>query len=170
SFQGFEFLLILHPFVKATPRNIIKATSIANIFITLFYTMLMLITLLYFSENELKIVSDPVLYLMKAFSSRMIDCPDLLFTSQWRVLAVSTHINTVYSGTLSIMTVMHSSNLRNYTILFTFLSFLLSLSLYDKHIINVASKIHNYTSTPVLFFMPVVLLLIAIIFRKRKEG
>src|SRR5699024_10029138 len=34
SFQGFEFLLILHPFVKATPRNIIKATSIANIFIT----------------------------------------------------------------------------------------------------------------------------------------
>src|SRR5699024_6560587 len=135
SFQGFEFLLILHPFVKATPRNIIKATSIANIFITLFYTMLMLITLLYFSENELKIVPEPVLYLMKAFSSRMIERPDLLFTSMWIVLAVTTLIITVYSGTLGIMTVMHSSNLRNYTILFTFLSFLLSLSLYDKHII-----------------------------------
>src|SRR5699024_2357724 len=129
--------------------------------------MLMLITLLYFSENELKIVPEPVLYLMKAFSSRMIERPDLLFTSMWIVLAVTTLIITVYSGTLGIMTVMHSSNLRNYTILFTLLSFLLSLSLYDKHIINVVSKIHNYTSTPVLFFMPVILLLIAIIFRKR---
>src|SRR5699024_7721444 len=73
SVQEFAFLLILHPFVKATSRNIIKATSIANIFITLFYTMLMLITLLYFSENELKIVPEPVLYLMKAFSSRIIE-------------------------------------------------------------------------------------------------
>lgn len=169
SFQGFEFLLILHPFVKATPRNIIKATSIANIFITLFYTMLMLVTLLYFSENELKIVPEPVLYLMKAFSSRIIERPDLLFTSMWIVLAVTTLIITVYGGTLGIMTVVRSSNLRNYTIFFTFLSFLLSLSLYDKYIINIVSKIHNYTAAPALFFMPVVLLLIAIIFRKQKE-
>ena len=169
SFQGFELLLILHPFVKATPRNIIKATSIANVFITLFYTMLMLITLLYFSSDELKIVPEPVLYLMKAFSSRIIERPDLLFTSMWIVLVVTTLTITVYTGTLGILTMIQSANLRNYTILFTFLSLLLSLSLYDKHIIDVVSKIHNYTVTPILFFMPVILLLIAMIFRKKKE-
>src|SRR5699024_12143157 len=106
---------------------------------------------------------------MKSFSSRIIERPDLLFTSMWIVLAVTTLIITVYGGTLGIMTVVRSSNLRNYTIFFTFISFLLSLSLYDKSIINIVSKIHNYTAAPALFFMPFVLLLIAIIFRKQKE-
>lgn len=169
SFQGFEFLLIIHPFIKATPRNIIKATTIANIFTTLFYTMLVIITLLYFSADELKIVPEPVLYLMKSFTSRIIERPDLLFTSMWIVLVVTTLIITVYGGTLGILTTMHSTNLRNYTILFTFVSLLLSLSLYDKYLIDVVSKIYNYTATSILLFMPVFLLLIAIIFRKKKE-
>lgn len=169
SFQGFEILLIIHPFVKATPKSIVKSASISNIFITLFYTMLVTATLLFFSADELKIVPEPVLYLMKAFSSRVIERPDLLFTSMWIVLVTTTLIITIYTISLGALTAMNSTNIRNYVILLTLICFILSLSFTGAYQLNFVSKLHNYIISPILYGIPILLLLTSLILRKSKE-
>lgn len=169
AFQGFELLLIIYPFVQATNKSIIKAASIANLFVTLFYSMLVTVSILFFSPEELKRVPEPVLYLIKAFSFRIIERPDLLFTSMWIVLVATTFIGIVYASSLGMLTVMHSKNLKSYSILVAFICFLVAINFKGVYDISFMSKLHNHFLVPIFCGLPLFFLLTSIIFNK-KEG
>src|SRR5699024_7757795 len=66
SFQGYETLLFIFPFVKGSPRDIVKTASMANLFVTFMYTFLVFVSIVFFSSPELTLVSEPVLYLVKS--------------------------------------------------------------------------------------------------------
>src|SRR5690606_41159333 len=42
SFQGYELLMVLYPFVQADRKGVLKAATIANLFVTFFYTFIVL--------------------------------------------------------------------------------------------------------------------------------
>lgn len=170
SFQGIEILLLVYPFVKATSGSIIKAASIANLFITLFYTLLVVATILFFSAEELKIVPEPVLYLMKAFSSRLIERPDLLFTAMWIVLVATTFIITIYATTLGTLVVMNSDKLKFYSILLTFICFFLALSFKGVYDVNFVLNIHNSIAVPIFYGTPLLFLMTSIVLNIKQGG
>lgn len=168
-FQGFELLLIIYPFVQATNKSLIKAASIANVFVTLFYFMLTTVIILFFSPEELKLVPEPVLYLVKAFSFRIIERPDLLFTSMWIVLVATTFIGLIYASSLGMLTITHSKNLKGYATFVAFICFLIASNIKGVYDIKFMTKLHNDFLVPIFCGLPILFLLISIIYKK-KEG
>ncbi|GIN57956.1 germination protein [Lederbergia ruris] len=169
AFQGFELLLIIYPFVQSKKKGVIKAATMANIFTTLFYSFLVLTSLLFFSPEEFKLVPEPVLYLIKAFSFRIIERPDLLFTSMWIVLAATAFMNTIYASSLGLSTVMNSNKIRNYVIIAACICFLLALTFHETYEIATISRIYNnFVVFPFALGLPILFLLISIIFNKKE--
>lgn len=168
SFQGFEMLLIFFPFVKASNRTIIKSASIANLFVTLFYTLLVLVSLLFFSKDELKLVPEPVLYLIKAFSFRIIERPDLLFTSMWIVLVATSFIVFVYGATLGVMTLTKTTRLNYVITILTVICFIIALNIKGVYNTSNASTLFHMYLIPIFIFFPLFLLVVSLIRRKKE--
>lgn len=167
--QGFELLLIIHPFVQSDKKGVIKAATIANIFVTLFYLFLVLTSLLSFSPAEFKLIPEPVLYLIKSFSFRIVERPDLLFTSMWIVLAATAFMNTIYASSLGLSMVMNSNKIRNYVIIAACICFLLALTFHETYEIATISRIYNnFVVFPFALGLPILFLLISIIFNKKE--
>src|SRR5690625_4321124 len=104
SFIGFGYFIIIHPFVQSDYKGIVRTVTISNITITLFNTFMVLTSLLFFSSKELKRIPEPVLYLVKSFNFNIIGRPDLIFTSMWIVLVVTTSIMMLYVTSLGLTT------------------------------------------------------------------
>src|SRR5699024_10866740 len=109
SFQGFEYLLFLAPFVLGTSRQITITASITNWFITGFYTFVMIANQLFFSGEELKLITEPIFYLVKSFSFRIIERPDLLFISLWIVLVITSTVILFYIISLGLASIVNTN-------------------------------------------------------------
>ncbi|GAE25703.1 spore germination protein GerKB [Halalkalibacter wakoensis JCM 9140] len=102
SVLGFELILFLMPFVKGTKREKFVSASLANIIVTVIYTYLTFICLLFFSPEEIKLVPEPVLYLLKAFTFPIIERVDIVFLAIWIISVVTTLISYVYIASIGL--------------------------------------------------------------------
>lgn len=89
---GLEFYLFLRPYVK-------EADSLAGwpLFIyqsvwTAFYLFSILITQLFFSLEEIKLILQPSLYLMKSLNLSFVERGDLFFLVAWIIWSITTVI------------------------------------------------------------------------------
>ncbi|RST59222.1 spore gernimation protein [Siminovitchia terrae] len=171
AFQGFELLLIFHPFVQSDKKGVLKAATIANIFVTLFYLFLVLTCLLFFSPEEFKLVPEPVLYLIKAFTFRIIERPDLLFTSMWIVLVATTFMSALYISSLGLSVAMNSNKIKKFVILTASICFGLAMFFHGKYEIASISRIYNnFLVFTFALGLPILFLLVSIIFNKKERG
>ncbi|AZV60437.1 GerAB/ArcD/ProY family transporter [Peribacillus frigoritolerans] len=94
SMLGFEFMLFLYPYVKASETRKLIAISSAHLFVTLFYTYLVFASLVFFeTRQDLYLTPQPLLYMIKAYSFQIIERIDLFFLSIW-IISVATSIAT----------------------------------------------------------------------------
>lgn len=168
SFQGYETLLFIFPFVKGSPRDIVKTASMANLFVTFMYTFLVFVSIVFFSSPELTLVSEPVLYLVKSLSFRIIERPDLIFTSMWIVLIITSIIVLISLATISFTQVINQKKKTGVLYSLALLCFLLSMTVYGEYkTTNVIGLIQ-----PLIFFfafiIPFGLVLYSIIYHKIK--
>jgi spore germination protein (amino acid permease) len=169
AFEGFELLLVLHSFVRADKKSVLKAATIANIFVTLFYFFLVLASLLFFSPKEMKLVPEPVLYLTKSFSFQIIERPDLIFTSMWIALVATTLMGILYAASLGLSVVMNSNKIIYWVIIAGGICFLLGIMFHGEYDTGSIFRIYNYLVFPFVFGLPVLFLLISIIFNKKEQ-
>lgn len=88
---GFEVILFFTAQVKASPREVMKTLTLANCFVTLFYSYFVFICLIGFSQEALSKVKEPVLFLLRGLSFQLFDRLDLIFLSIW-IIPMSTTI------------------------------------------------------------------------------
>src|SRR5690625_1577012 len=129
--------------------------------------MLVTVSILFFSPEELKLVPEPVLYLIKAFSFRIIERPDLLFTSMWIMLVVTSFAGTIYASSIGLVTVMNAINFKKSVIITSVICFLLAINFQGIYEIDFISKIQNYYLVPVFCGLPILLLFISILYKKK---
>lgn len=170
SFQGFELLLFIYPFVQSDRKGLVKTASLTNLFITVFYTFMVLISLLIFSAKELKMIPEPVLYLVKSFTFKIVERPDLIFTSIWIGLVATTIIIILYVSSQGLSAVTNTKNNSLSTYIVAGIMFVLALIFYGEYRLPHISTIFN----PFIFLftlgLPILFLLIAIIFNKKEEA
>lgn len=166
SFQGFEYMLFLAPFVLANRKQVIKTATFTNIFITFFYTFVVLTTHLFFSSNELELITEPIFYLVKSFSFNIIERPDLLFTSMWIFLVVTSTVVLFYIISLGLASLFESKRRTPYVYIATFVSFIISIFLYGESRIKVVT---NYFSkiTLLITITPILFLIISYFLRRK---
>ncbi len=93
---GFELLMVLYPHVATNSVGKLKSSLISNAFVTLFYCFLTIISMIYFSPQEIILVPQPVLYMLKEFSFSLIERTDLVFISIWVTCIVTSFTTYLY--------------------------------------------------------------------------
>lgn len=169
SFQGFEYMLFFAPLALAKRNEILKTTTITNAFITFFYTFVVLTTHLFFSTEEFKLLTEPIFYLVKSFSFKIIERPDLIFTSMWIVLVVTSTVVLFYVISLGFQSVFKRRKRKPFVYIATFISFLLSNLLYGEGRIKTVTEYFGLFTLVLTIIFPIIVLFISLLFRKKGE-
>src|SRR5699024_9999868 len=164
SYFGYELILLFAPFVQPANKGIVRAATITNIFVTLFYFILVVVTLMSFTKEEMLMIPEPVLFLIKSISFKIIERPDLFFTSMWIVLVATTIMITLYTAMLGFRTVMTKVKVTPIALVVTVLAFLGTLPLNDMFKIETFTIFNDQFLRILILALLIVLLLIFFIF------
>lgn len=169
SFQGFEYALFFAPFVKMKKNTIIKTMTWTNVFVTLFYTFVVLATQLFFSSNELELVPEPIFYLVKSFSFKVIERPDLIFISLWLVLVVTSSVVLFFMTSFATTALFNVKNRTPFVYITVSFSFFLSLLLYGEELIDRFTEIFQMFFLAFSISIPIIVFCLSLIFRKKGD-
>ncbi|WP_170132860.1 GerAB/ArcD/ProY family transporter [Saliterribacillus persicus] len=171
SILGFELFLILMPFIKIKNRKY-SFLLVGNIFTTVIYTFVVFTTFVVFSPYEIKLIIEPILYMLKALQFKLLDRMDLFFLSLWSVSVLTTLVIYLYSSALGISTILKKAKHKKVTYLIVIMLLIIIYFLpKDMNSINLLAKIISNLSYIFTAGIPFILLLIASLkrlFRKKE--
>lgn len=165
---GFEGLLIIYPFIIQNKKGVLKTISMANIFITLFYTYFIFLTLISFSPDQLAQMREPILNLLRGITYKMVDRVDLIFLSIWIVPMATSIIAYIFFASKSMN--VEKKNYQKAVLLNGFIIFLITLIPHDDAIITLFNKYVSYLNYLVVFIIPTLLLILSFLFNKHESS
>lgn len=169
SMMGFEFILVLFPYVKGKPNKILKAGTIAISFVSLLYSFFLITSYMSFSKAEIEIVPEPILYLLKSLSYEVIERLDLVFLSIWVVPILTSLVTYLYLTSFGISKLLKFKN-HGKTTIFTGLviAIICTFLPHSEEFVMKFGTMLSFTSYVFIFVLPLILLIVSLI-RKKKE-
>ena len=168
SFSGIELLLIFHIYIRAEKKKILKIATISNICLTFFYTFITFTSLVFLSPEELKLVPEPVLYLVKSFSFKIIERPDLIFTSIWIVLVATTLTTFIYATKYLSLHLYKKGKPRFVTIFLLVVCYIAAIPLRKTYTLQTVLDYFLYAVIAFMVVLPLISFLITFIFSKKE--
>jgi len=168
SMVGFEALLFLYSFIIHNNKGVLKTISLANIFVTGFYTFIVFICLISFSPDQLNLIREPLIFLFRGLSFKMFARVDLIFLSFWIVPMTTTIIAYLFLASKSLRN--EEKSYKKIVVINGILIFLISLIPHTDEITNLFTKYISYLNYAVIYVIPVLLLILSIIFKKHETG
>ena len=168
SMVGFEGLLFLYAFIVHNNKGVLKTISMANIFVTGFYTFIVFICLISFSPDQLNQIREPVIYLFRGIPFKMFARVDFIFLSLWIVPMTTTIIAYLFLASKSISN--EKKSYKKTVVINGIVIFLISLIPHTDEITTLFSRYVSYLNYVVIFVIPVLLLIVSTIFKKRESG
>ncbi|MEH7076292.1 GerAB/ArcD/ProY family transporter [Neobacillus drentensis] len=174
-FSGYELLLYAFPFVRARKkRDILIAVSASNGFTTLFYLLITVIVTYNFSENQLKSIPEPMVYILRKFRWPVVQSLDILFISIWlSVVTVTVYIYFFLSARYLAFIGGKDKEIRNHPLLVWILAIVCfggGLWGSDRQWQSRFSEYHNWTTAIMIAILPTILLLISLVRGKAAGG
>jgi spore germination protein (amino acid permease) len=163
---GFETLLFVFPFIIENNKGVLKTISMANLFITLFYTYFIFITLITFSTDQLGQMREPILNLLRGISYRMIDRVDIIFLSVWIVPMTTSIIIYLYMASSSMN--VKKKRYPKVVLINGGILFLITLLPHDDFFITLFNQYVSYLSYAVIFLFPTLLLILSFLLKKHE--
>ncbi|WP_248734398.1 GerAB/ArcD/ProY family transporter [Neobacillus rhizosphaerae] len=167
---GFDAYLVIGPFVQGPAKGKLKAVTIANLFVTLFYTYLVVASLAYFSPEEMKIIPEPILYLIKSFSFGVVERTDLVFISIWMVMVTTSFVNYLYIASTGVATLFGQPSHSKFVPYVAGVAALIALFIDNRETIKFFTKFVTNAGMVLVLFLPLILLLISYLTRKKETG
>ncbi|OPA79211.1 spore gernimation protein [Paenibacillus selenitireducens] len=165
ALAGYEILLICYPFVKGGSVAKIKAVVFANIFSTLLYAFAVFTSLIVFSPQELKLLPQPLLYMVKALGFKLFERLDLYFLSLWMVVATTSAIGYFFMASKGVANLFRQQSNHRKAVPYTAaLVFIIALIIQDPLLIDTIGKILSITGYVFIIGIPFVLLMISVLF------
>ncbi|WP_161784687.1 GerAB/ArcD/ProY family transporter [Halalkalibacter okhensis] len=168
SVLGFELILFLMPFVDGTKKAKLVSASLANVFVTGLYTYLTFICLLFFSPEEIKLVPEPVLYLLKAFTFPVLERIDIVFLAIWIISVVTTLISYVYIASVGLADVLSVGHHKKTAPFIIASSFLIALIPRNTLSIGNWSEIIPHVGLLFVIVIPAITAVYIMIFRRNQ--
>ncbi|WP_243291713.1 GerAB/ArcD/ProY family transporter [Bacillus sp. FJAT-47783] len=163
---GLEVLLFVFPLVEADRKSIFKTVTFANLFVTSYYLFTVVVSLLTFSPEELNIIPEPVLFMLKAINLTVVERIDLLFLSIWIVSVATTLTTYGYLGAKGLEYFFRKPHQQMIPYI-TVLIFIVSLIPRNQEMLDQFSKLIGFLGYGFIAGIPLLLFIIAFIFKKR---
>lgn len=170
SMLGFEVVLMTFPLVMGSNRKKFKVMSFANLFITLLYTYLIIISFIYFSPDELKIIPEPLLYMLKSYTFNVIERTDLLFLSIWIIMVFTSFGTYLFFAARCGKSLLKNAEHKKLIYYLALTSF--GISLFAETNIHFAESMSRYITNVSFAFLlfPILLLLVSYLLKKTVKG
>jgi len=170
SFYGFEILLFAFPFVQGSSRSVLKAGMYANLFSTVVYAFLVFTCVLVFTPLELRLIPQPILYMVKALSFTVFERADLYFLAIWTVVVLTTVMAYLYMAAKSVSSLFGKSRHAGTVPVVAAMIWILAIYPHDQDMIDWMQRIVSALTTLTLVVLPTLLLVISYIRKiERKE-
>lgn len=169
SLLGFELFIILFSVTEGTLKQKIKAASFANLAVTVTYAYLAFVCYIFFSPEEIALVPEPILYLIKSFSFIVLERTDLIFLSVWMVSVLTSFTGYLYIAALGAASLLNKKNHSPYTAVICILCFMLSVTPHNNLMIGTLTEWIGNIGSVFSFMVPIFILIIAILFKRQEK-
>jgi len=170
SFYGFEIILLGFPYVKGASKSILKAGLYSNLFSTAVYVFLVFTCVLVFTPEELRLIPQPVLYMVKSFSFTVIERADLYFLTIWIIVVITTIMAYLYMAAKSVSTLFGKPRHAGTAPVVAVCIWLIALYPHNQDMIDLLQKVVAVLTTATLIVFPPLLLGVAYLRKvERKE-
>ncbi|MDQ0178250.1 GerAB/ArcD/ProY family transporter [Bacillus chungangensis] len=171
SLVGYELLLLCYPYTQGRSVEKLKAVSIATAFSSLFYVFLVFTSLVMFSPEQMKLLPQPVLYMVKALSFTLIERPDIYFISIWSLMAATSIMSYMFMAAKGISHLYKRQEKYRKAVVYTVIFFfIIALIPQEEQMIKTFGKISTIVGYVFIFVIPLFLLGISIITHKKEAG
>lgn len=173
AFLGFEILLIVHPFIQQVSNKkvstTLKTVSLAHVFILLLYLFVTLTSFTFFSPDELLLVPFPTLYMLKAFTSAVIDRIDIIFIPLWFIAVMTSFMSYLYLASFTLAKCFRNKGHKNFVPIIGGLIFFLSFI--PKNNLLITKLVSGFGKISVFFVVviPFILFGCSLIWRNRSD-
>ncbi|SEN55032.1 GerAB/ArcD/ProY family transporter [Lihuaxuella thermophila] len=168
SMLGFELILVIYPFVEGKASGKLKALSAGNLIATMLYTFLTFTALIIFSPQEIQLVPEPVLYMLKAFSLQVVERLDLIFMTFWSAKVITTFTVYMFLVCQGLGQYFHQGDHKKAVFYVGVLIFILSMIPQNQADIELYNQLISLLSYVFIVGLPLLFLLLSYIL-KRKE-
>lgn len=172
SLLGFELVLFIFPLIQGSNRGKLKVASLANLIVTLFYTFIVISSLVFFSPEEIKLVPEPVLYMLKAQTTTIFERVDYLFMAVWVLFMSTTYFSYLYLSSKGVSVLFTKKTKNSYkpiVMIIALLTFVLGIwsknTFFIDHVGQLLGKIGNIF----IILIPLVLLIISLVKKKGRR-
>ncbi|WP_164545741.1 GerAB/ArcD/ProY family transporter [Paenibacillus albus] len=102
SLIGFEMMLVFASRTNGSPKQILLTALAANGFVVMIHVLLIVVSLVYFSPEELNILPEPIIYMTKTYSFLFVERIDLIYLSFWIISSMACLIIQVYAASIGL--------------------------------------------------------------------
>ncbi|ODG92204.1 spore gernimation protein [Gottfriedia luciferensis] len=169
TFAGYELLLYVFPFVKCKKKkHILIAMSVANGVTTAFYVFISLIATYNFSENQLNIIREPLVFILRKFRWPVVQSLDILFIAIWlSVTLVTAYIYLFLSARY--LSFLGKKEIQNHPLLvwlIAFVCFVAGIFFSNRHLLHSFAEYHNIATAIMIIGVPSLILLLSFVKEK----
>ncbi|MGG1674126.1 GerAB/ArcD/ProY family transporter [Neobacillus sp. NRS-1170] len=163
---GFELILVILPYVEGTYKRSLKNISLANTMVTLLYVYFTVSCYLIFSPEEITIVPEPVLYILKAANFQWIERLDLIFLSIWIIPMITSFVTYLYLASSGAATILHKGK-RKYPVWYLpVIVFLIGFLFSSESDIEHFDKYVSFITYVFLAVIPLLTLFVSLVRKK----
>ncbi|MCL6572460.1 MAG: spore germination protein [Bacillus sp. (in: Bacteria)] len=165
---GYEIILVSYPFVEGKSGGKLKAASLGNMVITLFYAFEVFTCLIIFSPAVMSVIMEPVLYMLKGSSFQLIQRIDLIFLSIWVFVVSTSMVSWIYMATVGLGRFFHRGEHKKAVPYAMFILFILAMMAQDPKISDFYDRMLRISHYTLVVGLPLILLCITYLIRKRR--
>ncbi|UNK16381.1 spore germination protein [Paenibacillus sp. N3/727] len=169
SMYGFEMMLIIFPYTQGSNKQRLMTISLANLFVTLFYTFVVVTCVMVFNTEQLRLIPEPVIYLMKSLNFYVFDRADVLFLPIWAITLVCSIVSYCYAPSIGLTVLFKRSNHKNFAPYVIIVSYIIALFPITPIAIHQLDRAAEYSAYLFIVGIPFVMMILSL-FVKRKAG
>ncbi|CUB09513.1 Spore germination protein YndE [Bacillus cereus] len=170
AMYGFEIILIAYPFVNGKPAAKLKAISLANGFVTIFYTFTVWICYIVFSPKQIELIPQPVIYLLRSLHIGIIDRMDLIFIPIWMITVVCSYASYYYSASVGVEYIFKLNNHKKGVPIVALISFSVALFINTPEKLEIIAQFTDKLTYIFIAVFPLLFLFFAILRNKKGEN
>jgi len=167
SMYGFEVILIIFPLIEASDKKKLMMVSMSNLFVTLFYTFVVCTCLMVFNTEQLRLIPEPVLYLVKSLNFYIVDRADVLFLPIWSITLVCSITSYTYSASVGLAQLTNRKDHKLFTPYVNAAMFLITLIPATPIAIHRLDVSAEYAAYLFIFVLPLAMMTVSKLFKKK---
>ncbi|KJD44390.1 GerAB/ArcD/ProY family transporter [Paenibacillus terrae] len=166
---GFEFILVVFPMVEGKSKGKLKSLLLADGVVVLLYGFTILTCTSVFSPQQLDLMPEPVIYLLRSIPLGTMDRVDFIFLPIWLISIFGSISGYYYAASYGLGYLFKQKNHKQAVPFVVFVSCIIACIPQKREDFDLVGTIANNSAYFFLIALPLLLLILSYIFNKKEE-